>query len=635
MKKFSSREPHTIIDRHLIEKKLLQARADFRYKSIVSMIAELPESAEGQSPMSDLMTMTAKRHLGEVAAIIISALISHGRLTAKELGKRSGVPIKLVKTTLVSLIQLNCVLYWQEGEKVEYKFNETGLMVFLHSGEIINFIKDNFDIESAELIQNLIQVGNVNLNDILKTYQDETKKYQMHQKLNRLFSDGWIKVLQKSDFSPIEDLWNKVYQDTLKVTPRSTSISEIKRVSEVKERSKLKLAEILNSTPKDLYENVDGAKLLNRRLQISFSYSRFTKHLRSKSLVTLCESRIGLITSLVYSTILKLVETKSPEINHYMRNIDGMLIEPEEVKRFEESLEDKLVESKSITFKTHDVARHLNKNLDLRNSILTHNFLKPNDKKRVVSFSELEKVIKKPKLENGEAILEDSIDIDNDYQEVGSLNNTDNTQSQSISLINHHLKLLSSSTAIPFITELTPGIYTIPYNKLKEIVLEYTYQEIIKKTLGNDTLRILRCVKESKLVDEKTVATSVLLKDKLVRNEIYKLVQYNLIEVQEIPRSNDRAASKTFFAFRYKKFNSYNFLKNTLLYNMANILHTIESFKVENKVLLDKCEREDVKGHESELLLESELRVLNNLKYREINNIGKLHRLLALYDIFC
>jgi DNA-directed RNA polymerase III subunit RPC3 len=78
------------------------------------MIAELPLSAEGQSPLSDLMTMVAKKHLGEVAAIVISALISHGRLGAKDLSKKSGVPIKLVKTTLVSLIQLNCVLYWQE-----------------------------------------------------------------------------------------------------------------------------------------------------------------------------------------------------------------------------------------------------------------------------------------------------------------------------------------------------------------------------------------------------------------------------------------------------------------------------------------------------------------------------------------
>lgn len=600
------------------------------------MIAELPESAEGQSPLSDLMTMTAKRHLGEVAAIIISALISHGRLTAKELSKRSGVPIKLVKTTIVSLIQLNCILYWQEGEKVEYKFNETGLMIFLHSGEIINHIKETYDTESAELIQNLLQVGNVNVNDLLKTYEDDAKRYNMHQKLNRLFSDGWIKILQKTDFSPIEDLWNKVYQETMKNTPRSASTSEIKRVAEVKERSKVKLAELLASTPSDLYETVNGAKFLNKKLQISFSYSRFTKHLRSKSLVSLCESRIGLITSFIYSTILKLVESKSPEINHYMRNIDGMLIEPDEVRRFEESLEDKLVESKSITFRTHDVARHLDKNVDLRNSILTHNFLKPNDKKRVVSFSELEKVIKKPKLGNNDLVLDESIDMDDDFSnDAGSLNNTDNTQRHSISLINHHLKLLSSSTSIAFITELTPGIYTIPFGKLKEIVLEYTFQELIKKTLGNDTLRILRCIKDSKLVDEKTVANSVLLKDKQVRNEIYKLIQYNLVEVQEIPRSNDRAASKTFFAFRYKKFNSYNFLKNTLLCNMANILHTIEGFKMENKVLLDKCEREDVKGQEAELLLESELRVLNNLKFREINNIGKLHRLLSLYDIFC
>lgn len=627
------------------------------------MIAEVPESSYSQSPLSNLMTMVAKRHLGEVGAIVIATLMSHGRLTAKDISKRSQVPLKLVKTTLVSLIQLNCALYWQEllgtssSGKIEYQFHDTGLMTFLHSGEIITLINDNYDDNTTQIIQNLIQIGNVKVLDFLKNF-DGDLRYEMDKALAKLHDDGWIRILQPHDFNPIEDLWNKIYQETLKQTPRSATVSEVKRTAEVKEASKIKLSNLLDNLPSDIHRREHGEKFLNLNLQISFNYRRFEKHLRSKALVSLCESRIGLISANILGTALKLMEKNSPDVNHYLTKIDGIITDPSDLKMFHEAIEAKLVDNKSITFKCFEVSKRLDKNLDLRNSILTHNFLKPNNqnkKKRVSSFSDIEKSLKRPKIEKEKAL--GNLDEDEESNEINTLQNndfvkedeedqedeeeyedingdTDNSSAHSVSLVNHHLKLLSSATSIPFIMELGPGTFTIPYYKLLEIVKEYNYDELIKKTLGSESLRVLRCIKHLKLVDEKTIANAVLLKDKVVRNEIYKLIQLNVIEIQEIPRSNDRAASKTFFAFRYNKANSYSFLKNSLVHNMANILHVIEQFKSENKVLLEKCEREDVKGNESELLLESELRTLNALKFREANNIGKLNRLLSLYDIF-
>lgn len=107
-----------------------------------------------------------------------------------------------------------------------------------------------------------------------------------------------------------------------------------------------------------------------------------------------------------------------------------------------------------------------------------------------------------------------------------------------------------------------------------------------------------------------------------------------MIEIQEVPRSANRAASKTFYLFRHKEFSAYNFLYNSLTFCMADILLNIQQFKNDNKILLEKCEREDVKGNEEELLLESELKTLKNLQLREINNIGKFNRIKTLYEIF-
>lgn len=591
------------------------------------MVINVPPSAETQSPMSGLLTSVAKEHLGEVPAIIISTLISHGRLTAREISRRSKVPIKLVKTTLVSLIQLNCMLYWVDKEKVEYLFQDTGLFVILHSGNIITHIMNKYDEESCEIIQNLIQLGNIKVSEYLKSFDAESS-YSRNLKLVQLFGDGWIKILQPHDFNPLEDIWNKIYNETTKLVPRSATLSEVKRVAEIKELSKEKLSQLFETSPKDLYTTVDGVKSLNPKISIGFNFKRYEKHLRSKALISLCESRVGRLSAEVYKVVLEILEKQSPDPKPYINEIDGIITTPEERERTFEQLENKLIDNKSLTAKIHDIVKKLPNNIDLNNSILTHNFVKPAIvRKRVVSFSEIERTIKKPKIkmEDNEAIIEMDED-DNDYHTTNGDSNTN--------LVIQHLKLLAFSTKIPFIMEIGNGSYTVPYYKLNDIVKEYTYDELIKKTLGLESLRILRCIRSMKLVDEKTVSNSVLLKEKVVRNEIYKLIQLNVIEIQEIPRSNDRAALKTFFAFRYKNHTNYQFLKHSLIFNISTILRNIEDFKYQHKSLLEKCQREDVKGNEQELLLELELRILNQLQSREINNIGKLNRLLSLFEIF-
>ena len=603
------------------------------------MNAVVPDSAKTQSAKSNLYTTLAKTHLGEVAAIIVSTLISYGRLTAKDLSNKSEVPLKLVKSTLVSLIQLSCISYWKEesSKQVFYSFNENGLLIFLHSGDIINHIKLTYGDESAGIIQNIIEVGHMKIEDYLQNIEDPEVVFNKENLLLKLFSDGWLSRVQMSNFQPIDDLWNQLYQETLKNTPRSTTISEIKRVNEAKDKTKLKFTNLLESgnSAKELFQIENGIKKLAPSLVIAFNLSRFEKHRRTEQLTNLAKARIGILTSKVYECALQLIEQHSPDLRHSFLKISGLINDPVEEQAFVNSIENQLVDDKKIVFNVKDLVKIAPKDLDLRNSILTHNFLKPtfNPKKRVnddISDTNPKKI----KTEDGMNNL--MIDLDPDVLENNldfDMHNTDNSEPHSVSLINHHLKLLSSGV-IPFLIEITPGTYTVPYTDLMKYVKQCNYDTLIKTTLGLDSFRLLRCLKSLKLADEKTLANTILLKEKTVRNELFKLMNLNMIEIQEVPRSADRAASKTFYLFRHKEFSAYNFLYNSLTFCMADILLNIQQFKNDNKILLEKCEREDVKGNEEELLLESELKTLKNLQLREINNIGKFNRIKTLYEIF-
>ncbi|KAK6199227.1 DNA-directed RNA polymerase III subunit RPC3 [Scheffersomyces amazonensis] len=594
----------------------------------------LSEASKTQSPSSYLYTCIAQKNLGEIAAIVISSLISYGRLSCREISHKTKLSVKVVQSALVSLIQLQCVYYVKDENSgtVHYTFNETGVLNFLHSGEIINHIKTAYGDDHAEIIQNILVNGHIKVADYINNIDDAQKKLDTETLFVKLFSDKWLVRVQLFDFHPYADIWNNIYQDILKKTPRSATTSEIKRVNEAKEKAKIAFVQLLESgqTSKDLYTVKDGFKTLNPNLIVRFNLNRFQKHLRSVALINLAKSRIGTLSAKIYETALNLIEQESPDIIHPFLQISGLINDPEEERAFINSIENKSVEEKKIVFTIREIERSLPTDLDLRNSILTHNFLKPNLKKRVAD--EVDSPNKRVKTESdtpdllaefqlkNDIIIEEEIDTDSDLQ--------------STSLIQHHLKLLSSGSTIQFLIEMTPGTYTIPFTALIKQLKQYNFETLVKTTLGGNAFRVLRCLKTQKIGDEKSLATAVLLKEKTVRNEVYKLVKANLVEIQEVPRSADRAASKTFYLFRHKEIMSYNFLRNALIFTMSEILVNISNFKEDHKILLDKCEREDVKGHEEELLLDSELKTLKNLQAREISNIGRFNRIKALFEIY-
>lgn len=606
----------------------------------MSVEAEILRFSKGQSTKSNLYTTVAKTHLGEVAAVVISILISYGRLTAKDISKRSKIQLKLVKLTLVSLIQLNCIYYWHDktSNNVYYSFNERGILMLLHSGEIIVHIKNKFGEDAAELTQHLIEFGNIKIEDYLINFKDEESKFKRESIITTLFSQKWLIAVSKIDFNPIEDLWMTVYEEVLRNTPRSTTTSEAKRVAEVKEEAKQKLSKMIENS-RDVKQHIlikDGLKRMNPSTIIRFNLDRFEKHLRTRCFVDFSRFKIGVLSSIVYEAALTAIEDNSPDMKHFLLEVTGLLNDPDERREFINSIENKLVDDKKITFTLKDVQKYLPKEVDLRNSILSHNFLKPNPipKKRVVSDSE-DKASKRIKLEPD---LEGQIQSDEDhkieFEDHQTHIDVDNSNAQSLGLINQHLKLLSSNSSVKFVVETTPGVYMVPFTEIVKNLKRHYYDTLVKYTLGADSLRVLRCLKACKIADEKTLANSVLLREKTVRNTLFNLINLNIIEIQEVPRSADRAASKTFFLFRHKESNAYSFLCNSLLFSMAELLQNIIDFKSENKILLEKCEREDVKGHEDELLLESELKLLKNLKAREILNIGKINRLKSMFEVF-
>ncbi|KAI5967617.1 RPC82 [Candida theae] len=594
------------------------------------------ETVRSLSPKSYLYTSIASTHLGEVASKIISTLISHGRQTVKELSQRTQLTLKSVKSALVSLIQLSCVFFWQEekDKSTYYSLNELGLKILINSGDILNHITQEYGEEEAEAVQNVMELGHIKLEEYLKQYDLDKSQRSIKEKIIlKLFNDGWLRVLRIYDYHDMNDVWNQIFNDTMKKTPRSATTSEIKRVAEITANSKEKLLQLTAPQSADeLYIHEHGLKKLNPELVLSFNLTRFEKHSRTRAFTNLAKSRIGILTSKIFEAGLKSIENNTPDLTHPFLEIDGLLSGPGDVDDFRNNQESGLVAERKIIFTAKDILRYLPKVLDLRDSVISDTSgISVKREHHEEEDKDSGEPTKRMKLENGHSLTTSS--TFNSASHVGNVD-VDIDDDSKLAAIQQHLQLLASGTNTKFVVEVSPGRYTVSFHHLSQVVKQFNYEALIKATMKDEAFRVLRCIKQLRLADEKAIAQGVLLKEKTVRNQVYQLVKANVVEIQEVPRSADRAASKTFYLFRYKQQPSYDQLVNSLIFDMGEVVNIINTFEQENAILLEKCQRVDVQGHEEEYLIESELKTLHSLQNRKIKNMVRFNRIKSLWDIY-
>ncbi|AMD22460.1 HHL310Wp [Eremothecium sinecaudum] len=597
-------------------------------------------------PETFLYGELARLHLGERAEIVALMLLNKGRLTVSELSQ--GIPelsTKSIKTILVSLIQLRCVMYLEEKsmsgrQMTYYYFNREGFQLMLYAGDIVSVIESYFEDESAriiavQIVQNVLALGSLATKDYLSSMNmpgvHVSEIVAMFVKLVEL---GFLVPLSAVHYTPVGDLWSVLYKREYNAIPKTSVLSDAKKRAEAKAKTKQHFSKILKSTEFRSVLTTDPQTSLRKvkeTVPLTFDLQRYMKNRRSRHLVQLAKSRVGTVPSIIYQTALKITELHSPSLFDPLCKT-GLLQELEEKISIEEdrNLDDEKLPG--VTFNAVDISRHL-PDIDLRGSLVSEQ----RTSKRPTQQSEPQK---RMKTEDGfvvpqnplPPVLEEAEDYDEDQNELLMADDSA-LEPRSLELINGHLKLLATAS-IPFLIESKPGLYFVPYSKIIPLLKTAVYDCIIASTVGPSAHRILRCVRDNNLVSEKVINNTALMKERDIRSVVATLVRYNALEIVEVPRTVDRAASRAVFLFRIHEQHAFDFMKQNLTWNIANSIHKIEILKEENATLLKKAQREDVKGKEAELLLPTELNQLKLVNERELNSYARRIRLLSLWEVF-
>ncbi|KAI7855028.1 RNA polymerase III subunit RPC82-domain-containing protein [Circinella umbellata] len=161
--------------------------------------------------------------------------------------------------------------------------------------------------------------------------------------------------------------------------------------------------------------------------------------------------------------------------------------------------------------------------------------------------------------------------------------------------------------------ELGANQFAINFSKLRDSMKRRVFEGIIREKYGVATCRIARILIEKGKLDESQVQKLAMLPPKEAREKLGLLHTKGIVEIQEVPRSADRAPARTFFLWYVPLEKCYQ----ELLVDAYRVILNLQQRKQEElkmrSRLLDKLSREDVRNN-MDLLSEADKAELSQLK---------------------
>ncbi|ODV91936.1 hypothetical protein CANCADRAFT_30227 [Tortispora caseinolytica NRRL Y-17796] len=198
--------------------------------------------------------------------------------------------------------------------------------------------------------------------------------------------------------------------------------------------------------------------------------------------------------------------------------------------------------------------------------------------------------------------------------------------------VSQHLEWLKRDK-LKFVESLNGNLWAVDFNDLCDHVREHIYDERVQEKYGNLALRLLRVIRAKKMVDEKMLGKIALVPSSEIRSLLTDMKLASCIELQEVPRGNERNPSSTFFLWYHNPVHAYNYLLDDVYKAMENQYATLIAERKKRSVLIAKMTREDIKAN-PELLQPGERKELKEYKEIEQSVLVQLGRLEKLAMIF-
>ncbi|KAF9348280.1 RNA polymerase III subunit C82 [Mortierella sp. AD094] len=168
------------------------------------------------------------------------------------------------------------------------------------------------------------------------------------------------------------------------------------------------------------------------------------------------------------------------------------------------------------------------------------------------------------------------------------------------------------------------GQYIISLKAASRILKKSLIQDIVATRFGSPYVRIMNMLLEKGKLEEKQISRFSMMPVKDVREKLTTLCTYGVLNLQEVPKTNDRAPSRTFYLWEVLLPRAADSLVDRLYHTMANLRQRRFVEKAKRAVLLEKCERSDVKDDE---------RLLNAAERKELETLNSVLEMLEVQEM--
>ena len=179
--------------------------------------------------------------------------------------------------------------------------------------------------------------------------------------------------------------------------------------------------------------------------------------------------------------------------------------------------------------------------------------------------------------------------------------------------------------------------WTINFNKLIKNVQAQAITQTLSTRYDTQSVRLASLLAERGKLDDKTLSSLCLIKEKEMRTKLFTMQKAGLLELQEVPRDNARLASRTTFLYFFDHERCIRRLTEECYQTLARCLERYRHEREEVKTVLEKASRSDVIGREEKLLNAHERAALQRWKVVEERiwaQIGRVDEMVALFRDF-
>ncbi|KAI1084370.1 RNA polymerase III subunit RPC82-domain-containing protein [Whalleya microplaca] len=181
------------------------------------------------------------------------------------------------------------------------------------------------------------------------------------------------------------------------------------------------------------------------------------------------------------------------------------------------------------------------------------------------------------------------------------------------------------------------GEWTVDFEPLMQHLKFVELDTMIEESFGRQGLRLTRILREKGKIDDKTLPNIALMRKPDVHVKMAEMEMAGFLDVQEVPRDNNRAAARTIF---FWFFDQQRTIQRTLDNTYKAMVRCMQRLDVERRKkmnVLQVVERKDVRGMEEEKLrgdIYNEYVAFLDVEKKLLGQVAKLDDVVAVFRDF-